>query len=114
MLVLATRRRRLPAIDGPNTTGVFYLALESVEDESAIGVAADETKTIAPCASKRKKRRIMKAPKNELTQQQRAQIRRLISPVLCDMIRRGKSGKFEPPGDLCTGLEKIGETRRVW
>ena len=112
--MLGTRRRRLPAIDGRNTTEVFYLALETVEDESAIGVAADETKTITPCASKSKKRRIMKAPKNELTQQQRAQIRRLINPVLCDMMRKGKSGKFKPSDDLCTGLEKVGGTRRDW
>jgi len=56
----------------------------------------------------------MKAHRNELTQQQRAQIRRLISPVLCGMMRKDPSGKFDPSDELCAGLEKIGGTRRDW
>lgn len=93
-----TRRRRLPAINGPNTTDVLFSALETAEDKSPIDVADDETKTIAPCASKSKKRRIMKAHRNELTQQQRAQIRRLISPVLCGMMRKDPSGQIRSVG----------------
>ena len=33
---------------------------------------------------------------------------------MCNMMRKGKSGKFEPSDDLCTGLEKVGGTRRDW